>query len=78
MEGGVKTVLILLVVFGFLYGGRYMRHRMRMFELNLQHERQTSGSLQQKLDKIDDRLAVLEKIVTDRGYQIDEEISSLK
>jgi len=78
MEEGMKTVLIVLVVFGVLFGGRYVRHRMRMFELKLQHEKQFSGELQVKLDKIDDRLATLEKIVTDRGYQLDDEISKLR
>lgn len=74
----VKGVFIVLVVFGFLLGSRYLRHRMRMFELNLQHEKDFSSELQTKLEKIDDRLASLEKIVTDKGYQLDEEIEKLR
>lgn len=74
----VKAVFIVLIVFAFIYGGRYLRHRMRMFEMTLDREKAFSGELQAKLDKIDDRLAVLEKIVTAKGYQLDEEIESLK
>ena len=74
----VKGALIVLVVFGFIFGSRYLRHRMRIFEMTLDREKAYSSELQVKLDKIDDRLATLEKIVTDRGYQLDEEIERLK
>ena len=40
--------------------------------------RQENGELHAKLDAMQDRMIVLEKIVTDRGYSLSEEIEALR
>ena len=77
MDPAIKTIFILSVVFGAIFLSRYMRHRMRMFEMTLRTEKEFSGSLKVELDEIRDRLAALEVIVTNKGYQIKEEINNL-
>ena len=74
----MEPILIVAIIFGSIFGGRYLRHRMQMFELKLQREKEFSGELQTKLNIINERLATLEKIVTAKGYQLDEEIEKLK
>lgn len=74
---GITTILILLIIFGSIFTGRYLRYRMRMFELKLKAEKETSSELRVELSEIRDRLSVLEKIVTDKGYRVREEIDQL-
>ena len=71
------TAIVVAIIFGSIFGGRYLRHKMRMFELQLETERSFSGDLRKELDEIRDRLATLEKIVTDKKYQLREEIDGL-
>lgn len=77
MDPGLRAVLILIVIFGFIYAGRYMRYRMRMFEMKLKAEKEFSGNLKDELEQIRTRLATLERIVTDKGYRVREEIDNL-
>ncbi len=77
MDPAIKTIFILSVVFGAIFLSRYMRHRMRMFEMTLRTEKEFSGGLKVELDEIRDRLAALEVIVTNKGYQIKEDINNL-
>jgi len=77
MSPQATPVLILLIIFGSLFAGRYLRYRMRMFELKLKTEREVSAELRVELAQIRDRLSVLEKIVTDKGYRVREEIDQL-
>lgn len=46
-------------------------------ELKSRNRRRSSSSVDEKIDALTDRIVVLEKIVTDRGYQVNEEISKL-
>ena len=71
------TVFIVAIIFGCMFGGRYLRHKMRMFELKLETEKSFSGDLRKELEEIRDRLATLEKIVTTKKYQLSEEIDNL-
>lgn len=77
MDPVFKTVLILFIVFGSIFASRYLRYRMRMFELKLSAEKEVSGDLKKEMEQIRARLANLEKIVTDKGYRVKEEIDSL-
>lgn len=77
MDPVFKTVLILFIIFGSIFASRYLRYRMRMFELKLSAEKEVSGDLKQEMEQIRARLANLEKIVTDKGYRVKEEIDSL-
>lgn len=70
-------IIIVAIIFGSIFGGRYLRHQMRMFELKLAAEKEFSGDLRKELNEIRDRLATLEKIVTDKNYQLREEIDNL-
>lgn len=77
MGKSLEAVLILGVIFGFLFAGRYLRHKQRMFEMQLRAEKEFSSELRLELDEIKERLAALEKIVTAKGYQVREEIDGL-
>lgn len=77
MDTTVKTLLILGLVFGFVFAGRYLRHRRHLFEMQLRAEREYSGELKMELQDIRDRVAALETIVTAKGYRVGEEIDGL-
>lgn len=77
MDPIFKTLLILFIVFGSIFASRYLRYRMRMFEMKLSAEKEFSGDLKVELEDIRERLSNLEKIVTDKGYRVREEIDSL-
>lgn len=77
MNSSITTLLILLIIFGSLFAGRYMRYRMRVFEIKLKNEKEVAGELKTELEQIRQRLATLERIVTDKGYQVREEIDRL-
>lgn len=69
-----------MLVFGFsaLMGlaGMFFAHKKAQLELAKLSEMQ-EGQVQQELGEIKQRLNVLERIVTDKGYHVAEEISAL-
>ncbi|MBQ4835982.1 MULTISPECIES: hypothetical protein [Pseudoalteromonas] len=76
MSGTTMVFLIVLVSVGFgvisdLYS-KYLKAN-KLSGLN----KQESDQLKNEIAQLKDRVAVLEKIVTDEGYQVDKEIKSL-
>ncbi|MGF1760280.1 nitrite reductase [Photobacterium sagamiensis] len=80
---GYLPVMIVAIVFAFIGLNRYLQHMAKMKELELEHIKNqqagaTNNDLEKELQALKERVNVLEKIVTDRKYQLDEEIRSLK
>ena len=80
---GYLPVMIVGIVFAFIGLDRYLKHITKMKELELacikkQQEGAENKDLEEELQALKERVNVLEKIVTDRKYQLDEEIRSLK
>ncbi|KZN52452.1 hypothetical protein L1077_00295 [Pseudoalteromonas luteoviolacea] len=76
MSGTTMVFLIVLVSVGFgvisdLYG-KYLQAK-KQSGIN----KQESDQLKTELAHLKDRVAVLERIVTDEGYQVDKKIKSL-
>lgn len=77
MDPFTRVVLILTIVFGSIWLSQHMRYRRKRMELELNAEREFSKGLKAELQDIRERLANLERIVTDKGYRVKEEIDRL-
>jgi len=78
MSGTTMVVVIVCVVFGILYE-MYKKH-LEFKSKTLNHNKtsdEQSDQLKQQVDKLTERVQVLEKIVTDEGYQVQKEINNL-
>ncbi|GAB1261538.1 hypothetical protein [Aurantivibrio plasticivorans] len=72
MEEVIYIVLISVASVAF---GRYLKHRQRMQEIAA--KREASPDIQKEIAELRDRVKTLETIVTDKGYQLHEEIEKL-
>lgn len=70
-----------ILVFGFSavmgLAGMFFEHKKAQLKLQDKLSDMQEGQVQQELGEIKQRLNVLERIITDKGYRLDEEISSL-
>lgn len=74
----VVAIVAITVTFGFLFDV-YKKH-MQYKEKQLNNEKASSNenqALQAKVVKLESRIEVLERIVTDEGYQVKKEINNL-
>ena len=72
------VVVIVCVVFGIMYE-MYKKH-LEFKAKTLNHNQtsdEQSEQLNQQVKKLTERVQVLEKIVTDEGYQVQKDINSL-
>ncbi|MCA0759090.1 nitrite reductase [Vibrio vulnificus] len=78
-------ILIVLIIFTAIFGSGMLKivlnHREKVKALELTKTEGASADvqrvMQQQLDKLTQRIIVLEKIVTDQKYQLEKEIASL-
>lgn len=77
MDPTIKAIFIVTIVLGSVFGAHYIRYKTRMFEMKLRHEKEFSSELKVELDTIRERLAVIEAIVTEKGYEIKDQINKL-
>ncbi|WP_299017916.1 hypothetical protein [uncultured Photobacterium sp.] len=70
-------VAIVAIVFGFLAIQRYLGHRAEIKKLEGASGSGEVQELKQEVQALQERVSVLEKIVTDTGYQLKEEIRKL-
>lgn len=78
MSGTTMVVVIVCVVFGILYE-MYKKH-LEFKTKTLKHSKisdEQSDQLKGQVDKLTERVQILEKIVTDEGYQVQKEINNL-
>ncbi|KZN47919.1 hypothetical protein [Pseudoalteromonas luteoviolacea] len=76
MSGTTMVFLIVLVSVGFgVFNDLYSKYLQakKLSGLN----KQESDQLKTEITQLKDRVAVLEKIVTDEGYQVDKKIKRL-
>ena len=71
-----------MLVFGFSgimgLAGMFFEHKKAQMKLQAKLSEMQEGQVQQELAEIKQRLIVLERIVTDKGYHVAEEISALR
>ncbi|OLQ79048.1 hypothetical protein BIT28_14520 [Photobacterium proteolyticum] len=70
-------VAIVAIVFTSIGLQRYFKHRTEMKKLESEGSSSEVQQLRDELHTLQQRVGVLEKIVTDKGYQLKEEIKSL-
>ena len=82
MSNSVMTIVIVSVVFGVMYEmyKKYLEYKAKTIahtsSANNRADEQ-SAELKQQIKILVDRVEVLEKIVTDEGYQVQKEIKNL-
>lgn len=80
MDGAV--IGLLAVIFAFIFPiimvGMYNSHKKEMLKLNSQLTDSEKQRYDNDIAQMQKRLAVLEAIVTDKRYQLDQDISELK
>lgn len=78
MSGTTMVVVIVCVVFGILYEmyKKHLQFKAKTLNHNKVSDEQTVH-LKQQIEKLTERVQVLEKIVTDEGYQVQKDINNL-
>lgn len=72
MDIGVVVIVVVAIVGGVIYDAMKMRYKYQHLASGKGYE-----DLQQELKQVKARLATLESIVTDKSYQLKEEINRL-
>ncbi len=78
MSGTTMVVVIICVVFGILYK-MYNKH-LEFKTKTINHNNSTDSlndELKKEIKALTERVQVLEKIVTDEGYQVQKDINKL-
>ena len=78
MSGTTMVVVIVCVVFGILYK-MYNKH-LEFKTKTISHNNSTDSlndELKKEIKALSERVQVLEKIVTDEGYQVQKDINKL-
>ena len=80
MEEGMVFVLVILFAFvlPIVIYGTWTTHKKDMAKLNASLNDSEKENLKNELASVKTRLEVLEAIVTDKKYQLNQEISELK
>jgi hypothetical protein len=80
MEDGMVFVMIILFAFvlPIVFVGIWTTHKKEMLKLNMDLNDSEKQNMTNELTAVKARLEVLEAIVTDKKYQLAQEISELK
>ncbi|WP_102795172.1 hypothetical protein [Bowmanella denitrificans] len=79
MEGPEFVLIILfLFVLPIVFTAMWMGHKKEMAKANAKLDNSEKQGLKEELNGVKKRLEVLEAIVTDKKYQLNEEIASLR
>jgi cell division protein FtsL len=78
MSGTTMIVVIVCVVFGVLYKmyNRHLEFKAKTI-LHNNNADDKSDELKKEVQELSERIQVLEKIVTDEGYQVQKDINKL-
>lgn len=78
MSNGVMVIVIVSVVFGILYEmyKKHLEFKAKTLDYTKQNDEQNI-ELKQEVKELKARIEVLEKIVTDEGYQVQKDINNL-
>lgn len=70
----ITTIVVVALVSGFGYN--YLMYKTKMKKLEIKHGN-NDEKYAEEIESLKDRIATLEKIVTDEKYQLDREIKGL-
>ena len=78
MSNSVMVIVIVSVVFGVLYEmyKKHLEFKAKTLKYNEANDEQ-NVELKQRVNELTERVQVLEKIVTDEGYQVQKDINNL-
>jgi len=78
MSGTTMVVVIVCVVFGVLYKmyNKHLEFKAKTIAHN-NHADEKNDTLKKEVEALTERIQVLEKIVTDEGYQVQKDINQL-
>lgn len=71
------AVLIVAIIFTSLVAKRYFAHKTEIKKLESESGSAEAKKLQQEVESLKQRVEVLERIVTDKGYQLKEQFRDL-
>ncbi|QBF82293.1 hypothetical protein EXU30_05950 [Shewanella maritima] len=74
----ISQVLIVAIVFFAIFGADFFKYRLRMKQLEAKIDSSDKMKLIDEVESLKHRLVVLERIVTDKGYEVSESINQLK
>lgn len=74
----ISNIIIVAIVFFAIFGADFFKYRFRMKQLEAKIDSSDKMKLIDEVESMKHRLVVLEKIVTDKGYEVNEEINKLK
>lgn len=77
IDGALMIVLIVAIVFGAKLMRTQMVLRARM-DTRSSEDQRVNGTMQAQIDRLTDRVAVLEKLVTDDDRRLAREIDGLR
>lgn len=77
----MDELLFVIIIVALVVGTRtlksYFSYRAQVRELEANQVTEDSGELVAEIDALKNRIEVLEKLVTDQGYQLDKKIRAL-
>lgn len=78
MSNAVLIIVIVSIVFGVLHEmyKKYLEYKAQTLAHN-DNSNQQNNALTQQIEQLSERIQVLEKIVTDEGYQVQKDIHNL-
>jgi hypothetical protein len=76
--GDLLPLLIVLTVFSVPLMAIWTKHRKDVFELQAKTTAEKAAQYATSNKELEDRVAVLERIVTDRGYDVATQIEALR
>ena len=76
--GEYIAVLAILMVFGIPILAIWTRHRREVMEIQARTTAEKAAQYATSNKELEDRVAVLERIVTDRGYDVATQIEALR
>lgn len=74
----ITQIIIVSIIFLAIFGADFFKYRFRIKQLEAKIECSDKMKLIDEVTSIQHRLVVLEKIITDKGYEVNEEINKLK
>jgi len=72
------VTLLMFIIFGFVVFIKFIEYKGKVKAVEDKLDKSERVQFQEEMTSLKHRVMVLEKIVTDKGYQLDEEIAKLK
>ncbi|MFT5236081.1 MAG: hypothetical protein ACI8SK_000767 [Shewanella sp.] len=74
----IEQIIIVALIFGFPWlSYDYFKYKTKMKQLEAKLQDSEKVQVIDELNSVKHRLVVLEKIITDKGYEVNEEIRKL-